>query len=303
MNLNLLKSFDALMLTRNVSEAAEMLYITQPAMSNLLRQLREMMQDEVLIRRKKAMIPTPKALKLAPEIHALLQRMEQLLILPSEFDPASSTKTFTLGMNDYIEFVLLHQIIAHVEKYAPHITFKIMLIDNVDLRDVYEKQGVDLCIGVSRNPDAQLNSEELFTETIVCAANKNHPLFKGGHKLTLKQYLAAQQLVILPPLSMPDVALTERALTKIGARRDVKVTVTHVLATLQTLKHTHLIGTLPRTFAKVAERAYQLKLLELPLKIPSFKVSGVWHKIHQYDPGHQWLREQIKFICERNLLE
>lgn len=79
LDLNLLRVFDEVMAERNLTRAAEKLAITQPAVSNALRRLREVLGDELVTRRGHGVEPTPRALALWPAVrHALAQLQETL---------------------------------------------------------------------------------------------------------------------------------------------------------------------------------------------------------------------------------
>src|SRR5210317_927284 len=85
-DLNLLVALEALLEERNVSRAAERLYITQSAMSKTLGRLRELFDDPLFIRKAGEMVPTPRALQLAEHLPALLLAV-QAMIRPVEFNP------------------------------------------------------------------------------------------------------------------------------------------------------------------------------------------------------------------------
>jgi DNA-binding transcriptional LysR family regulator len=87
-DLNLLPVFLALMDERNVTRAAERLGITQPALSNALVRLREMLQDPLFIRERYGMQPTQKAVELAPGIAAALAQLDAAVLGQRQFDPA-----------------------------------------------------------------------------------------------------------------------------------------------------------------------------------------------------------------------
>src|SRR3546814_16160822 len=113
-DLNLLPVFVTLMEERSVTRAAERLGITQPALSNALSRLRTMLQDQLFIRERYGIQPTPVALELAPVIMAALAKVDDAVRGQQEFDPASAERLFTLAPNSYAEFVLLPAIVARV---------------------------------------------------------------------------------------------------------------------------------------------------------------------------------------------
>src|SRR3990167_5206841 len=125
-NLNLLKVFVVLMREQHVSTAANSLGLTQPAVSNSLQQLRELFQDELLIRSGKKMVPTQKALLLAPQIQQALNQLETVIFFSEEFDYKTSSREFRLGMTDYAEYVLLPKLYERIKEVAPHISLKVL---------------------------------------------------------------------------------------------------------------------------------------------------------------------------------
>ncbi len=123
-NLNLLKVFVVLMREQHVSAAAKCLHLTQPAISNSLQQLRELFEDELLIRGPKKMVPTQKALLLAPKVAHALSQLETLLFYSDGFEYKISTRIFYLGMTDYTAYVLLPKLYEQLKKLAPHVSVK-----------------------------------------------------------------------------------------------------------------------------------------------------------------------------------
>src|SRR5690606_11634191 len=107
LDLNLLVVFDRLLMERSVSGAAEKLGLTQPAVSNALKRLRVLLNDELFLRTTKGMDPTPYALQLAEPIAYALSTIQNTLTQKAVFDPATSGRRFTLAMTDLGEIQLL----------------------------------------------------------------------------------------------------------------------------------------------------------------------------------------------------
>ena len=92
LDLNLLLALDLLLTEQNVTLAAEKASITQPAMSNTLRRLREHFNDPLLVKSSQGkMIPTEQALKIAPLVKPALHYVEQVFSFKNDFDPLTST--------------------------------------------------------------------------------------------------------------------------------------------------------------------------------------------------------------------
>src|SRR5262249_55724071 len=106
-DLNLLPVFVILMEERNVTRAAERLGITQPALSNALNRLRDMLRDPLFVRERYGIQPTQMALEFAPVIAAALTKIDEAVLGQQDFDPASAERLFTIAPNSYVEFVLV----------------------------------------------------------------------------------------------------------------------------------------------------------------------------------------------------
>lgn len=118
-DLNLLRVFDALMREQNVSRAAERLSLSQPAVSNALNRLRELLDDPLLVRVGRSMQPTPRAQALETPIRAALQQIEQSLSAGEVFDPASSRQHFSIAVTDYVELICMPRLLKQLSQQAP----------------------------------------------------------------------------------------------------------------------------------------------------------------------------------------
>lgn len=290
-NLNLLKVFVVLMREQHVSAAAECLHLTQSAISNSLRQLRELFQDELLIRGRKKMVPTQKALLLAPKIEQALFQMEQVLFYNDTFEYQTSTRMFTLGMTDYASYVFLPKLFEQATKLAPHVSFRVVNTHEF-FSEYFENEQLELGIGLEKKLSKQLVSERLYSDSPVCVAHKNHAIFKK--KLTLTYYLEAEHLNTC--IYSEKLSRADKALKKLNLKRHIKLTLPNVLPAFQMLATSQLVGTFSRNIVLQAEKQYPLRHVAPPFSIPSFYISQVWHRQQENDSGLIWLRTLIKNI-------
>ncbi len=292
-NLNLLKVFVVLMREQHVSAAAECLHLTQPAISNSLQQLRELFQDELLIRGPKKMIPTKKALLLAPQVEQALRQLETSLFYSDAFDYQTSTRTFHIGMSDYSGCVLLPKIYETLAKVAPNISLKILTYHEFSAED-FENETLDLGIGLERKLPKPLLQEQLFGDSSVCVAHKNHAMFKES--FTLEQYLELEHLTTCIYLET-GLSRADFALKKLGLERRIKLTLPNVLPAFQLLATSNLVGTFSKNIVVMAEKQYPLKHIKPPFDIPPYYIAQIWHRQQDNDSGLMWLRNLIKEIC------
>ncbi|CAN5219787.1 LysR family transcriptional regulator [soil metagenome] len=293
-NLNLLKVFAVLMREQHVSATAKCLHLTQPAVSNSLQQLRELFQDELLIRGPKKMVPTTKALLLAPKVEQALKQLETLLFYTDEFEYKTSTRTFNLGMTDYAEYVLLPKIYTQLKKLAPNVSLKILTYNEFSPED-FENEKLELGIGLEKKFPKQLMIERLFSDYPVCVAHANHAIFK--QPLTLERYLQAEHLATC--VYAERLSRADQALKKLNVERNIKLTSPNVLPAFQTLATSALIGTFSRNLVIESAKKYNLKHTPPPFLIPEYHIAQIWHRQQDNDSGLIWLRILIKNICDK----
>src|SRR5499425_2228730 len=129
LDLNLLMAFQVLVRERSVSRAAERLLLGQPAMSGALARLRDVFQDEILVRTGRGMEPTAKALALAAQLTPALEAIRATLFEQPAFDPATQSRTFHLGMRDWVETWLMPALVGRVHQAAPRVRIAVRASD------------------------------------------------------------------------------------------------------------------------------------------------------------------------------
>ncbi|RYF67422.1 MAG: LysR family transcriptional regulator, partial [Comamonadaceae bacterium] len=146
LDLNLLRVFDEVMAERNLTRAARNLSITQPAVSNALRRLREVLGDELVRRSGAGVEPTPRALALWPTVRDALRHLQHTLA-PSEFDSATADTTFLLAMADATAAELMPGLVKIAEQEAPGISLRVLPLTTRDPRRMLEHEEADMAIG------------------------------------------------------------------------------------------------------------------------------------------------------------
>lgn len=294
-NLNLLKVFFVLMQEQHVTAAAKRLHITQSAVSNSLQQLRELFHDELLIRGPKKMVPTQKALFLAPQVEQILRQLETLFFYTDTFDYQTSTRTFYIGMTDYAEYVLLPKIYDEIRNIAPHLSLKVLSYYDF-LPEDFEKGQLELGIGLEKKLQKPLMLERLFSDRPVCVAREDHPIFKKP--FTLEHYLKAEHLATCK-FSEETLPLADQALQKLNLSRHIKLSLPNGIPSLQTIASSDLVGTFSQNVVLEAEKRFPLKHVPAPFDIPEYHIAQIWHRQQDNDKGLIWLRGLIKDISDR----
>lgn len=291
LDFTMLMAFDLLVQTLNVSRAAERMFVTQSAMSQILGRLRQQFDDPLLVRTPEGMKPTKRALALVEPVRSVLREVEQILNAPDRFDPATSHERFVLAGSDYIEFLVLPRLIERVRKRAPQVEIHICRTDADSFDSRLQNQDIDLVLGFQAmlKLPAHLQWERLFDDTIVCIACRDHD--RIGDEITLEEYLRMSQLLI----SSCDMNahIVERWLAQQGLERHISVVVPNFLSAPFTVATTDLLLSLPRRIAEACIRSSPLRIVRVPLGLPAYDLVMAWHPLRDKDPAHQWLREQL----------
>ena len=288
-DLNLLPIFVALMEERSVTRAAERMGMTQPALSNALSRLRLMLQDQLFVRERYGIQPTPIALELSPLIAEALAQLDNAVLGQQAFDPVQAERLFTIAPNGYVEFVLVPAIVARLEKVAPGIKLRLTPYGN-DLVETGVVSGTTaLVLGRIVDPPDNLVVQHLMDEGLACAVRTDHP--GVGDVMTREQFETMKHVNIVPPGRMR--AGLFQALAQQQLKRDVAISVTNFFAAAEMVAVTDYCATLPTLICRQLMHDPRLKVLPAPVDLGSFPVEMAWHVRYRHDPAHRWLRALI----------
>lgn len=292
-DLNLLPIFVALMEERNVTRAAQRVGMTQPALSNALARLRLMLQDQLFIRERYGIQPTPIALELAPAIADALARLDDAVLGQQSFDPARAERMFTIAPNGYVEFVLVPAVVARLQQVAPGIKLRLTPYGN-DLVETGVVSGTTaLVLGRVVDPPDNLVVQHLMDEGLACAVRAGHP--DVGDVMTRAQFETLKHVNIVPPGRMR--AGLFQALAQQQLKRDVAISVTNFFAVAEMVAVTDYCATLPELICRRLMHDPRLKILPAPVDLGSFPVEMAWHVRYRQDPAHRWLRGLIQDVA------
>jgi len=289
-DLNLLRVFIAIYATRNVSKAAQQIGLTQAAMSNALRRLRDQCDDPLFVRSNGSMEPTVLATALAPSVKEALSVIERSFINSLGFDPCTSSRTFRLLTSDVGERVVLPKLMVALESVAPGICVEALRLSHVDYAQALRSGDVDLAIGNIAFLQRGFYQQLLFEDRYLCITRKGHPSVRG--ELTLSAYLAESHVV---SLAGSTDSLVESALASMQRRRNIKLTVTHYYGASAIVAESDLIATVPENAVSAMPT---LQKLPLPFAVPNARVRQFWHRRAHKDPANQWLRALISGLIK-----
>jgi DNA-binding transcriptional LysR family regulator len=291
-DLNLLVVFDALMTELHVTRAGAKIGLSQPATSNALARLRHLTQDDLFNRSNGRLQPTPVAINLAQQVQPALAQIQAALSPTPLFDPLTSDRVFSIGMNDYVEFVLLPQLIVKLQIIAPQIKIQVRSGDRQKLLALLDNSEVDLLCGLFPEKIDWHEEQFLFRERFVCVCRQNHPVI--GDSISLTEYVAAAHLLV--SLKEDMVGRVDDLLAKENLQRRIAISIPHFLVAPSILARTDLITTMAERVAHEFAPTQNLKVLPCPLPLNGFSVFMRWHQSNRDQDAQIWLRSVISEV-------
>ncbi len=291
-DLNLLPVFAALMQERSVTRAAGRLGMTQPALSNALSRLRITLQDQLFIRERYGVQPTPVAIELAPAIAEALARLDEAVIGRQGFDPATAERLLIIAPNSYVELVLVPALVARLRAVAPGITLRLIPYGN-DLAETGVVSGnTVLLLGRAIDPPDSLVVQHLFDEGFACVVRSGHP--EVGDSLTREGFERLRHVNVVPPGRLR--AGLFQALAREQLKREVAISVTNFFAAAEMVAVTDDCATLPSLVCRRLSTDARFKIVPPPVDLGTFPVEMAWHVRYRHDPAHRWLRARIREV-------
>jgi DNA-binding transcriptional LysR family regulator len=282
------------------------LALTQPAVSNALRRLREALGDELLLRQGRTLEPSARALELWPQVRAALLGL-QTALAPSVFDPATADNAFVLAMADATAAELMPGLVAVLGQEAPGVSLRVLPLTTRDPRKLLDDGKADLAIGHFPAALADLTARaqvgetaaflhhRLFQGDYVCVMRQGHPLANGP--LTLDGYCSARHMLV--SFSGRAFGFVDEALAGLGRARRVVLTVNQFFTAGKVVANSDLLTVLPRHFINVTGFADQLIQRELPFDVHKVQVDALWHHRQDSSSAHAWLRSKVLALADK----
>ncbi|MDJ0946609.1 MAG: LysR family transcriptional regulator [Kiloniellales bacterium] len=292
-DLNLLRIFDLLMAERNVTGAARRIGVTQSAVSGALSRLRDLFGDELFVRARYGVVPTEKALSLAPAVEQALQLLDQAVLETRDFDPARARRSFTIAASAYFECLLVPQLMARACREAPQVRLTVTpLAADLDPGDLASGR-VDLALGRFTEPSENLVVSEVIDDGFVCLIRRRDS--PDTTRLSKAGFTRMRHVVVSPP------GVWRTGLFKLlddkGLSREVALRVSHFLAAPLVVAQTGYCATLPRRIGLLFKADRRFRILEPPVNLGRFPMQIAWHPRRRRDRGHAWLRNLVREIC------
>jgi DNA-binding transcriptional LysR family regulator len=294
-DLNLIIIFDAIYQERSLTRAGQRLRLSQPAISHSLNKLRTAFDAPLFVRHGYSMEPTPLAEELIINIQKILELTEKTLEDRGAFNPALSTRVFSIGMQDNPMLIVLPRLIDEIQAKAPSIGFRIFHLNMENRKIALEDGKVDLVIGSKQGFSGNIYQQYLFKDREVCVMRQDHPVI--GDTLTLEEYIEAE-FISLAVSEFKGERIDSR-LKELGYKRKIRIVMEHEVTFPRFVSDTDYLANVAGLVAREYSAWLPIKILPLPIQIGDFEFYQYWHVRQQMDPAHGWLRKEIKNACQK----
>jgi LysR family transcriptional regulator, nod-box dependent transcriptional activator len=295
-DLNLLVALDALLTERNVTRAGNRLNLSQSAMSGALARLRHYFRDELLVPVGRQMVLTPVADGLVGPVRDILLQIRGTLGSKPRFEPSTATRHLSLAVSDYVTEILMADVLRAARCEAPHITFELRPVGRRAGEDL-ESGELDFLIAPAGYVSSTQPTEVLFEDTYTCVIWSGNTVV--GKTMTLEQYLDLGHVVVNVAGNEPPSNYDEQFLRRSNFKRRAEVSVPTFSVAPQLVVGTDRVATITTRLAVKCAESLPLRLLPLPIAMPPMVEMLQWHKVHEYDPAHDWFRILLKKVVQR----
>ncbi|MDY0272552.1 MAG: LysR family transcriptional regulator [Advenella sp.] len=288
MDIRQLQIFHEINREKSVSKAAENLGMGQPGVSIELNKLRKHFNDPLFVRVGNTMQATTVAESLAGHITDLLDKWKRIAEFTEEFDPATSTRGFTISMMDISHIEILPRLVAYLHENAPNIALEIVPI--TPETPMYMSNGaIDLAIGFVPQLKAGFYQQTLFRQQYECLVSNQHPRIQDN--LSLEDFQREGHVVFYHQGT--GHSILEQQIKRLGIKRNIYLQLSSFLGLGLLIEKSDLITSVPTRLSNMFTRNPNLRSYALPFESPRYAIRQHWHARFHQDAGSRWLRKII----------
>jgi LysR family nod box-dependent transcriptional activator len=298
LDLNLLVALDVMLQEQSVTRAARRLNTTQSNVSGMLARLRAHFGDELLIPYGKSFRPSALSEKMQGQLHDTILQLEAIVSADGHFDPASSTRRFSVELPDHLNPVLLPRIARHMACHAPKLRLEFSLPQG-DPAPLLYRGDLDLVITPRSYTSAEYTTQSLLRQNLVIVGWADNPALQD-----------AVDTETLSKIPMITVRFDPKRVSHLFNHDQIRLlqgngNLTLVAPTFSSIPRM-LVGTdafsfLHRSLAETFRESLPLAIHELPFHSPELEDVIMHHPNRAGDPGLRWLIEQF-LLCARSVM-
>ncbi len=282
-----LATFLAVLDEGSVSRAAVRMGVSQSAVSHTLDRLRLALGDDLFVKSGRSIVATRYAVQAGPHIRQILDELKSLPSGPP-FTPATAEFSFTIAANDYQRDLLLPGLASIFREQAPGIRLQV-IPSGIPSADMLRKDVCDLIVSPHAPATTDIMQRGLMTDHMAVYYD---PTCRRAPE-TLADYLTADHIGIL--FGTGEKTALEDALAARGLNRRTAVTVANFSGLPAFLRGTDMLATAPGKMRDQLLKGFSST--PLPFDYKPFTLLMLWHKRHQSDPAHRWIRNQLNSVA------
>jgi LysR family transcriptional activator of mexEF-oprN operon len=287
LDLNLLRTFVALIEERSTVGAAKRLFLSQPTISGSLARLRETFGDELLVRNGRALEPTARALELLDAIRPHLDGLAEAITAAAPFDPTVDKRTFRLGCTDAVAFAILPRLTARLREAAPNCALVARTGDFRVLPAMLATAEISTALAYLRDdPPATTRVKVLRHSPWVVLRDADRPKLDG-----LDDFCARPHALVTPSGDL--TGFVDDTLKGLCRTRRVAVGLSSFALLLAALPGSDLIATAPDFVAGQLAGLGRLAVDPCPVAVPLVTNTLAWRAVADRDPAEQWFRREV----------
>ena len=278
-DLNLLTVFDAVMQMQNVTRAAQVLGMSQPAVSNAVSRLKVMFNDELFVRYGRGIQPTLRAKQLFGPVRQALQLVHNELP-GAGFEPEQSERIFNLSICSPLDIKLAPKIVEQIKNETPNINVNIKSYLNSNIEHQLKYQEIEFFISYKEFEKAEFHSQPLFNDEVVLVVSNKHPRIKES--VTKEMLLNEQHSIV----SLDDIGSFSAPYYK------------DINSVLNIVSRTYLVAIAPRWLVENYSEQLDIKAVSLPWEKIASPCYLIWHESTARDKGHLWMKNLLSEVCQ-----
>jgi LysR family transcriptional regulator, nod-box dependent transcriptional activator len=297
-NLNALPALREILRQGSLTKASAVLNVTQPALSNILRQLRNDFQDELIVRNGKTMQLTLKGESLLAPLEHSLAALEDVFS-EKRFDPAQSARMFRIATTDHIISLISGRLAERILAEAPRMKAQLQIARIASIKELVIGD-IDMIItpkilfaGAGLADDATreaVSTEFLISEKLVCIGREDDVALTNG--LSIEEYLKRPHASFL--FGEKQISSLEHIFLKQNdyAQNDV-IFVSSYVALASIAATSGCLAIVPQSIAEHCLDKFPIQVVTPPIGLPQMDWIMAWHQRNDADPFMHWLRNTL----------
>jgi LysR family transcriptional activator of mexEF-oprN operon len=286
-DINLMVVFETLMLERNVTRAAEKLFLGQPTISSALNRLRALFDDPLFIRVGNRMEPTARANEIIHHLSPALDAMSVALSLTRDFDPPSSKMTFRIGLSDDVEYSLMPPLLRAIQEQAPGVVIVIKQVNYWNISELLASG--EITVGVCITKDLPANAKRKLLRRVVPMVIRADT---SASPLSLDEYCQRPHVVVSHVANISSFA--DEWLEAVGRTRNTVLSIPQYTTLPALMAGSAMLCNMPDYLAQALSRDGSLQAEPLPFITPTLELSMAWLSVMDTDPAERWLRKKLE---------